>query len=145
MQYKFNTCFKIFYCTQVSFHKRLLSFSRIFLFCQTHEHEPVDPPQYCDDAYLWFAQLEVFFAAHNVPSERQLSLLYWGPPNCLARTIKKLITDPKLDTTYDSLKEEVLKRNMQSSQSIFTLWMEDENLGDMTLTQFLRRLMELSD
>lgn len=86
-----------------------------------------------------------FNNSRNIPRGRPLSLLYCGMLSCLPLSIKELITDPKPETIYMSLEEEVLKHNMQSSHSRFTLLMEDESLGDRTPSRFLRRLRALSD
>lgn len=66
-------------------------------------------------------------------------------PAPLARSVRDLIKDLIPDTTYSSLKYEVLRRNMQSAESRFRTLTEDEYLGDWCSSKFLRRLRELSD
>ncbi|XP_029651340.1 uncharacterized protein LOC115224557 [Octopus sinensis] len=101
-------------------------------------------PIFTDDATLWFAQLEAYFCAHSVSSEKQLQILYSCMPPQLATTARDLITDPSPDATYASVKLEVEKRNTRSKESRFHELMADEQLGDRTPPEFLRRLRELS-
>ena len=97
------------------------------------------------DAILWFAQVDAFFQVHEISPERQLTLLLYGMPPSLAKTVREIITRPPPDFTYETLKVEVLKRNTASAESRFCSLMQDEYLGDRKLTEFLRRLHELSD
>lgn len=82
---------------------------------------------------------------HSVPPERRLSLLYCGMPAILARTVRELITDPKPDTTYTSLKVELLRRGMESAENRVRILMEDDHLDDRNPSQFLLRLRELNN
>ncbi|CAI9716145.1 Hypothetical predicted protein [Octopus vulgaris] len=102
-------------------------------------------PTFTGDATLWFAQLEAQFCAHNVSPQQQLQILYGCMPPQLASTARDLITDPGPDATYASVKLEVEKRNTRSEESRFNELMADEELGDRTPSEFLRRLRELSE
>ncbi|XP_029647994.1 uncharacterized protein LOC115222021 [Octopus sinensis] len=101
-------------------------------------------PTFTGDATLWFAQLEAQFCAHSISPEQQLQILYGCMPPQLASTARDLITDPGPDATYASVKLEVEKRNTRSEESRFNELMADEELGDRTPSEFLRRLRELS-
>eukprot|EP00106_Octopus_bimaculoides_P013105 XP_014780547.1 PREDICTED: uncharacterized protein LOC106876498 [Octopus bimaculoides] len=102
-------------------------------------------PSSTDDITLWFSQLEAYFAAHAVPSQRQLNLLLCSIPAPLATSVRDLITDPRPDVTYEVVKSEVLRRNTKFAESKFKQIMQDGELGDRMLSQFLRHLRELSD
>eukprot|EP00106_Octopus_bimaculoides_P003445 XP_014770887.1 PREDICTED: uncharacterized protein LOC106869596 [Octopus bimaculoides] len=97
------------------------------------------------DVILWFSQLEAHFAAHAVPSQRQLNLLFCSIPAPLATSVKDVITDPHPDATYKVIKAEVLRQNTKSTESKFKQLMQDEELGDRTPSQFLRHLCKFSD
>ena len=102
-------------------------------------------PLYSDNVVLWFAQIDAFFKVHEILPERQLNLISCGMPPSLAKTVKEMLTRPSPDVTYEILKAEVLKRNTTSVESRFRLLIEDEHLGDRKPTEFLRRLLELTD
>lgn len=61
---------------------------------------------YCDDV-TWFAQLNTYFAVHDVIPAQQLHILYSGMPPVLARSLRNLIMEPSPDVTYSSLNAEV--------------------------------------
>ncbi|CAI9715426.1 Hypothetical predicted protein [Octopus vulgaris] len=101
-------------------------------------------PTFTGDATLWFSQLEAQFRAQSITPEQQLQILYGCMPPQLASTARDLITDPSPGATYASVKLEVEKRNTRSEESRFNELMADEELGDRTPSEFLRRLRELS-
>ncbi|CAI9721209.1 Hypothetical predicted protein [Octopus vulgaris] len=101
-------------------------------------------PTFTGDATLWFSQLEAQFRAQSITPEQQLQILYGCMPPQLASTARDLITDPSPGATYASVKLEVEKRNTRSEESRFNELMADEQLGDRTPSEFLRRLRELS-
>lgn len=59
--------------------------------------------------------------------------------------VRNIITERDPTTTYFSVKAEVLRRNVRSSQNRFMTLMEDEQLSDRKLSEFLQRLRELID
>ncbi|XP_029648847.1 uncharacterized protein LOC115222668 [Octopus sinensis] len=101
-------------------------------------------PTFTGDATLWFSQLEAQFRAQSITPEQQLQILYGCMPPQLASTARDLITDPSPGATYAPVKLEVEKRNTRSEESRFNELMADEELGDRTPSEFLRRLRELS-
>ncbi|CAI9729990.1 Hypothetical predicted protein [Octopus vulgaris] len=102
-------------------------------------------PHFTGDVTLLFTQLEAYFAAHAAPPQQQLNLLFRSIPIPLATSVRDLITDPHLDTTYEVVKSKVLRRNTKSVESKFKQLMQAEGLGDRMLSQFLQHLCELSD
>ncbi|XP_014782578.1 uncharacterized protein LOC106878010 [Octopus bimaculoides] len=101
-------------------------------------------PLFTGDATLWFAQIEAYFSAHGISPTQQLQLLYCGMAAPLATSARDLVTDPSPDATYASVKAEIQCCNTRSVESHFSELMADEELGDRTLSQFLRRLSESS-
>ncbi|XP_029644577.1 uncharacterized protein LOC115218783 [Octopus sinensis] len=101
-------------------------------------------PTFTGDATLWFSQLEAQFRAQSITPEQQLEILYGCMPPQLASSARDLITDPSPGATYASVRLEVEKRNTRSEESRFNELMADEQLGDRTPSEFLRRLRELS-
>ncbi|CAI9736328.1 Hypothetical predicted protein [Octopus vulgaris] len=101
-------------------------------------------PTFTGDVTLWFSQLETQFRAQSITPEQQLEILYGCMPPQLASSARDLITDPSPGATYASVRLEVEKRNTRSEESRFNELMADEQLGDRTPSEFLRRLRELS-
>ncbi|XP_029652553.1 uncharacterized protein LOC115225747 [Octopus sinensis] len=108
------------------------------------KHGCIRLPSFTGDAGLWLAQVESHFAAHAVPPQQQLHLLYSSLPSRLATSVRDLIMSPHPDATYASVKAEILRRNTRSEESQFNELMADEQLGDRTPSQFLRHLREPS-
>lgn len=78
-------------------------------------------PVYSDNAALWFAQLDVYFVAHNIMPVQQLHVLYNGLPPTLACFVNDLITDLLSEATYFSIKAKILRWNTQSVESRFCI------------------------
>lgn len=101
-------------------------------------------PNFHGNVSLWFAQMDIYFGAHSVPVTERLNILYCGLPSTLADSVSDLISDPSPEATYESVKSEIVRRNSTSSQTAFRQLMEDEDMGDRSPTQFLRRLRQLN-
>lgn len=79
-----------------------------------------------------------------MPLIEHLNILYCGLPPSLANSISDLISDSSPDSTYESVKAEILGRKSASAQISFRHLLENEDIGDRTPTQFPRHLRELS-
>lgn len=102
-------------------------------------------PAFAGDVRVWFAQLESYFAANNVSEQTKLHILFSAFPASLTPAVKDLITDTPLNSTYDSIKREVLLRTSVSAEKRFQTLVHDEHLGDRRPTELLRRMRELAE
>lgn len=103
-------------------------------------------PAFAGDVRVWFAQMESYFVANNITTEkRQLHILFSAFPASLMPVIKDVITDPPPGSTYESVKREVLHRTSLSAEKRFQTLVNDEHLGDRTPSQLLRRMRELAE
>ena len=92
---------------------------------------------------IWFAQLESYFVVNNVMEQRQLPILFSAFPASLTPVVKDLITETTLNSTYDSIKREVLLRTSSSAEKQFQTLVNDELLVDRKPSELLRRMREL--
>ena len=83
--------------------------------------------------------------ANNVTEQRQLPILLSAFPVSLTPVIKNLITKTPLNSTYDSIKREVLLRRSLSAEKRFQTLVNDELLGDRIPSELLRRMREQAD
>ena len=102
-------------------------------------------PAFAGDVRVWFAQLELYFVANNVTKQRQLHILFSAFPASLTPVAKDLITNTPLNSTYDSIKREVLLRTSLSAEKRFQTLVNDELLGDRLPSELLRRIRALAD
>ena len=63
----------------------------------------------------------------------------------LTPVVKDLITDTPHNSTYDSIKREVLFRTSLSAEKWFQTLVDDELLGDRMPSELLRRMRELAE
>ena len=77
-------------------------------------------PAFTGDVRVWFAQLESYFVANNVTEQQQLHILFSTFPASLTPPVKDLITDFPFNSTYDSIKREVLLQTSLSAEKTFS-------------------------
>lgn len=102
-------------------------------------------PAFAGDVRVWFAQLESHFLANNVSEQTKLHILFSAFPASLTPVIKDLITDTPINSTYESIKWEVLLQTSVSAERRFQTLVHDELLGDRMPTELLCRMRELAE
>ena len=103
-------------------------------------------PAFDRDVRVWFAQLESCFVANNASSEhQQLHILFSALWVSLTPTIKDIVTNPFLGSTY--VKQEILLRMSLSAGKRFKNLVNNEYLGGHKLSHLLQhiRSVRISD
>ena len=77
--------------------------------------------------------------------QRQLPILFSAFSASLTPVVKDLITDTRLNSTYDSIKQEVLFRTSLSAEKRFQTLVNDELLGNRMPSELLRRMRKLAE
>ena len=102
-------------------------------------------PAFAGDVRFWFAQLESYFVASTFTDQQQLPILSSAITTSLSPVVKDLITDTPLNSTYDSIKREVLLQTSLSAEKRFQTLVNDGLLGDLMPSELLCRMRELAD
>ncbi|XP_064468262.1 uncharacterized protein LOC135378982 [Ornithodoros turicata] len=93
---------------------------------------------------VWFGQAEAQFALRGITN--QLTKFYHvvaalSPTE--ATEVRDLVASPPAHTPYDTLKAELIRRTSMSEQRRYQRLLTQEELGDRTPSQLLRRMRQL--
>ena len=100
-------------------------------------------PFYKEDPALWFLQAEAQLGAKNITSETtKFGLVVSLLPGQVASEVRDLLTTPGR-TPYTDLKEAILYRIGPSVHQNVRALLSQEDLGDRTPSQLLRRMKSL--
>lgn len=111
------------------------------------EHVSVKPPPfYSEDPFLWFAQLESQFAlAKVITDETKYSHVVANLPAATAMEVRDILAAPPQADKYSTIKQALIDRLSLSESKRLQKLLHDEELGDRTPSQLLRRLKCLSN
>ncbi|XP_052830232.1 uncharacterized protein LOC128249782 [Octopus bimaculoides] len=96
------------------------------------------------DPALWFAHGEAQFAANRITSDAaKLTHLIGALSPEIMMEVRDLIMAPPGSVSYDTFKNELIKRTSVSEQRRLHQLLISEELGDKTPSQLLRRMKQL--
>lgn len=106
---------------------------------------PKIPSFWAANPELWFAQVEAqFFLAGITDNKTKYSYVISSLEQRFAMEVQDIISQPPSDTSYDTLKTELIRRLSVSEEKKIRKVLLEEDLGDRTPSQFLRHLKSLS-
>lgn len=102
------------------------------------------PEFWPNDPLIWFAQIEAIFSTRKVTSDRtKFNILLSSLSPDLATEVREVLLNPPATDAYVVLKEAILKRTSLSVQKRIQQLLRNEELGDRTPSQLLRRMQQL--
>nr|XP_018914173.1 PREDICTED: uncharacterized protein LOC109042064 [Bemisia tabaci] len=103
------------------------------------------PPFWPDDPELWFAQIEAQFDLNKISAERtKFSYVSGHLEGRWAKEVADLIRKPPTTDPYTTLKKALIDRLSKSEAQRIRQILGEEEIGDSTPSQFLRRLQSLA-
>jgi hypothetical protein len=102
------------------------------------------PPFWAEQPAVWFAQAEARFSLAGISSEKTkfFHVISHLDHQCAAQ-MKDIITSPPEQSPYTTLKSELLRRLTTAREHRIPQLITLEEMGDRTLSQFLRDLWNL--
>lgn len=102
------------------------------------------PEFWPNDPIIWFTQIDAIFATRKVISDKaKFNILLASLSPELATEVRDVLLDPPTRDAYLKLKEAILKRTSLSVQKRIQQLLSNEELGDKTPSQLLRRMQQL--
>lgn len=102
------------------------------------------PPYFAQDATVWFGIAESIFSSRNITSEK--TKFHYVIANLgfdYASEVRDVILNPPPENPYSKLKSCLIQRTSLNEKQRIRLLLAEEQLGDRTPSQFLRRLQQL--
>ena len=95
------------------------------------------------DPLVWFAQAEAQFTTRAITSETtKYAHVIQALPQDVAQDIRDVLINPPTSNPYTTLKEKLISRVSASEQRRVQLLLTEEELGDRTPSQLLRRMQQ---
>ena len=102
------------------------------------------PPFWPKDPELWFAQIESQFSTRGITvSKTKFDHVVSSLSPEFATEVRDLLLRPPAETPYEQLKAELTRRTSASEQRRIKELLSNEELGDRTPSQVLRRIQQL--
>ncbi|XP_065186171.1 uncharacterized protein LOC135816994 [Sycon ciliatum] len=102
------------------------------------------PPFWSKDPALWFAQVEAVFATRAITRQTtRFEYVVGALEPEVAVEVRDLILSPPAQQCYDALKATLIRRTETSQQQRLRQLLTQEELGDRTPSQLLRRMQQL--
>ncbi|XP_075732920.1 uncharacterized protein LOC142775405 [Rhipicephalus microplus] len=93
---------------------------------------------------LWFISVKPLFRRHRVTSQTaRYDYIIGALPPVVIAIVRDIVRAPPHDNPYDSLKDEVIRRNTESEKHRLQKLLTSEELGDRTPAELLCRVRHL--
>lgn len=102
------------------------------------------PPYWPADPQVWFAQVEAYFEAHRITTQKaKWRAVAQALDPKYAVEVRDFIITPPEDDPFDKLKEALIGRTQKSEQARLRELLSREELGDESPSHLRRRMQQL--